>query len=323
MKTWSVIASCLLLTLSSPWASAAQPYPSKPIRFVVPFAPGSSSDVVTRIMAERLQSTLGQPVVVENRTGAGGAIGAEMVARAPADGYTLLTGLSASQIVNPLLVSKPTYDGIADFDPITQVGTGTFFIVVHPSLPIHNLAELISYVKSQAQGSVVYGSWGTGSGGHIVGEVIKDHEGLSMEHAAYKGSAPLVADLIAGHLKIGVTDASASLPQIRAGKLRAIAATGSRRSPQLPDLPTIAEQGIPYTVDAWTGFFAPHGTPPTIIDRLHTEIRKVLQDTSLTERFKELGYSVSDVSPAEFRTIMARDTKTMKEVIQKAKIQID
>jgi tripartite-type tricarboxylate transporter receptor subunit TctC len=323
MKMLSRALACLALFITLPLAVLAQPYPSKPVRIIVPFAPGSSSDVVTRIIAERMQASFGQPVIVDNRTGAGGAIGAEAVARAPADGYTLLTGLSASQVVNPLLVKKPTYDGIADFEPIAQIGIGTFFVVVHPSMPIRTLAELIAYVKAQPRGSVVYGSWGAGSGGHIVGEFIKNHAGLEMEHLPFKGSAPLVADLVAGHLKIGVTDAAASLQQIRAGNLRAIAATGSRRSPRLRDLPTVAEQGVPYTTDAWTGMFAPRGTPPAVIDRIYAEVQKVLRDPALSERFQELGYTVTAEPPAEFRTIMTRDTAAMKQVIGRANIRIE
>jgi tripartite-type tricarboxylate transporter receptor subunit TctC len=323
MKARFWILALFLACLVLPRAVLAQAYPNKPIRIFVPFAPGSSSDVVTRIIGERLQASMGQPVIVENRAGAGGAIAAEAVARAPADGYTLLTGLSASQIVNPLLMKKPTYDGMADFDPVAQVGVGTFFVVVHPSMPIHTLPELVAYIKAQPRGSVVYGSWGAGSGGHIVGEFIKNHAGLEMEHMPYKGSAPVVADLVAGHLKIGVTDAAASLPQIRAGKLRAIAATGSRRSPRLPNMPTVAEQGIPYTTDAWTGIFAPRGTPAAIVDKLYAEVQKVLRDPSLGERFQELGYTVTAASPSDFRQIVAKDTATMKEVIGKANIRLD
>ena len=205
MTMWKQILNYLIfIGVMLPGIVLAQAYPSKAIRLLVPFAPGSSSDVVSRIIAQRLQTTFGQPVLVENRAGAGGAIAAEAVARAPADGYTLLTGLLASQVVNPLLMAKPTYDGSADFEPVTQVGVGTFFVVVHPSMHINTLQELISYVKTQPRGSQVYGSWGPGSGGHIVGEVLKDYTGMTMEHAPYKGSAPLVADLMAGHLKIGI-----------------------------------------------------------------------------------------------------------------------
>ncbi len=324
MTMWKQILNYLIfIGVMLPGIVLAQAYPSKAIRLLVPFAPGSSSDVVSRIIAQRLQTTFGQPVLVENRAGAGGAIAAEAVARAPADGYTLLTGLSASQVVNPILMAKPTYDGSADFEPVTQVGVGTFFVVVHPSMHINTLQELISYVKTQPRGSQVYGSWGPGSGGHIVGEVLKDYTGMTMEHAPYKGSAPLVADLMAGHLKIGITDAAASLPQIRAGKLRAIAATGSRRSPRLPELPTIAEQGVPYTTDAWTGLFAPKGTPSNITEKLYGEILKVLQDPALSTQFQDLGYTITGVSPAEFKTIIARDTATMKQVIQKTNIRMD
>ena len=255
-----------MVVCAAPWAEA-QNYPSRPIRLVVPFSPGGAADVPGRILTQKMSEALGQQVVVDNRPGAGSTIGADQVAKAPADGYTLLM-ISNTHFVSAALYKKLPYDSLNDYAPVTQVTSAPNVIVVHPSLPAKTVRELIALAKSKP-GKIDYASSGNGSTQHLTGALFTKMAGIEMTHIPYRGSGPATADLLSGQVTVGFPGIAGMLPQIKAGKLRALAVTGTKRSPELPDVPTVAEAGVKgYDVTAWFGIAGPKGMPREIVTQI-------------------------------------------------------
>jgi tripartite-type tricarboxylate transporter receptor subunit TctC len=281
----------LCAALAVPFAMA-QPYPSKPIKLVVPFIPGSAPDVLARNVAERLTPRLGQPIVIENRGGAGGNIGAEMAAKAPADGYTLLLATS-SHVVNPALYRKVNYDPVRDFAPVALLITMPSLLVVPADSPAKTVTELVAIAKAKP-GALNYGSGGPGSLAHLAGATFQKTAGIDVVHVPYKGAPEIVTSLLSGRSQFAFPTFSTALPQVKAGKLRALAVTSPRRNPQLPDVPTITEAMPPgFELEAWFGLWAPAGTPPEIIRRIGNEVDAILRDPEFRAKLASDGSDVA------------------------------
>jgi tripartite-type tricarboxylate transporter receptor subunit TctC len=280
-------------------------YPDKPVRVIVPFAPGGATDVVARSLATRLAQIWNQPVVVENKPGAGGNIGADIVAKAPADGYTVLLASPAEIVINPHLYAHMPYDPARDLAPVTKIAAAPLVLVVHPSVPAHNVAELIAWIKSQ-KGGVSYASSGTGGPQHLAAEQFRLMTGTNLVHVPYKGGAPAVNDLLAGQVPMFFAGLPPALPHIKAGTLRALAVTTSARWPSLPDVPTVAESGLPgFNIENWQGIFVPAGTPPEIVAKLAHDIATVASEKEFADRLTAQGAAPATMSPADF-TIFVR-----------------
>jgi len=287
---WQLIAYAVVATLAQP--VLAQNYPNRPIRLVVPFSPGGAADVPGRILTQKMSEAFGQQVVVDNRPGAGSTIGAEQVAKAPPDGYTLLT-ISNTHFVSAALYKKLAYDSIGDFAPVTQVTSAPNVIVVHPSLPARTVKELIALAKARP-GKIDYASSGNGSTQHLTGALFTKMAGISMTHIPYRGSGPATADLISGQVTVGFPGIAGMLPQIKSGRLRALAVTSARRSPELPEVPTVAEAGIKgYDVTAWFGVAGPKGMPRDIVIKLHTELLRILKNPDVQRLLLNAGQEVA------------------------------
>ena len=272
--------------------AGAQNYPNRPVRLVVPFSPGGAADVPGRILTQKLTESLGHQVVVDNRPGAGSTIGADQVAKAPVDGYTLLM-ISNTHFVSAALYKKLPYDSVADFAPVTQVTSAPNVIVVHPSLPAKTVKELIALAKAKP-GKIDYASSGNGSTQHLTGALFTKMAGIDMTHIPYRGSGPATADLLSGQVTVGFPGIAGMLPQIKAGKLRALAVTSARRSPELPDTPTVAEAGIKgYDVTAWFGVAGPKGMPREIVMKLHTELVRILKNPEVQKLLLNAGQEVA------------------------------
>ncbi|MBI2316783.1 MAG: tripartite tricarboxylate transporter substrate binding protein [Betaproteobacteria bacterium] len=319
-----VLLLALALALAS-GAVTAQGYPTKPIKFIVGFPPGGATDVIGRMFAQRLAERIGQPVTVENKPGANGIIGAEYVVKAAPDGYTLLIGASGSMAYNVgLYYGRLPYDPLKDLSPIIVFASNPLVIAVHPSVPASSIKELIALAKAQP-GKLFYASGTTAF--QVSVELFKMQAGANLVHVPYKGSSPSVAATVAGDVQLVLVDIPASLAQIRAGKIRALAVTGSSRVAAMPDVPTVAESGMPnYEVILWTGLFAPAGTPAAIIDKLHSELSVVLKEDSLKERLGALGAfdtTLGSLSPAQFRAMHRADVNKWTKVARDLNIRAD
>ena len=310
------IATCVLLGLAlANGVASAQVYPTKPIRFIVPFAPGGSTDTLARVLALKLSDALGQHVVVDNRSGANGNIGMEIVAKAPADGHTILLGYIANVAIAPSLYEKLPFDPVKDYEPVTLIATSPNVLVAHPSVAAKNLKELIALAKAQP-GKLNYASASIASVGHLTGELLNELAGIKMTHVAYKGSGQAVTDLLGGHIQLMFSGFSSTLPHIKSGKLRALAQTGEKRSAALPDVPTIAESGFPnFEATAWYGVHAPAKTPKAIVNRLNAEIVKALKLPDVKERLSGLGFEIAASTPEAYgKYIRSEITKWAKVV---------
>jgi len=297
-------------------AACAQPYPVKPVRLVVTYTAGGPADIAARALAQKLAEMWGQQVVVDNRAGAGGIIGTELVAKAAPDGYTLLHGTAAGLIINPLLVKKLPYDTFRDFAPVSMVVIVPQLLVTHPALPATTLKELIALAKARP-GALNYASVGIGSPNHLGMELLKSMAGIDMVHVPYKGATPAMADLIAGQVQLAFNGMASVLPQIASGKLKAIAIGSARRSPAAPDVPTVAEAGLPgFEYVAWNGNFAPAGTPAALVNRLSTDIRKALAAPDVVQRLASLGSEPGGNTPAEFAAYVKADQARWARVVQ-------
>jgi tripartite-type tricarboxylate transporter receptor subunit TctC len=286
----ALLAVAAMASLAQP--VCAQTYPNRPIRFVVPFSAGGAADVPGRILTQKLTEALGQQVVVDNRPGAGSTIGADQVAKAPPDGYTLLT-ISNTHFVSAALYKKLPYDSVADFAPVTQVTSAMNVIVVHPSLPVKTVKELIALAKAQP-GKIDYASSGNGSTQHLTGALFTKMAGIEMTHIPYRGSGPATADLLSGQVTVGFPGIAGMLPQIKAGKLRALAVTSAKRSPELPNVPTVAEAGVKgYDVTAWFGVAGPKGMPRDIVLKLHSELLRILKNPDVQKLLLNAGQEVA------------------------------
>jgi tripartite-type tricarboxylate transporter receptor subunit TctC len=298
----------------------AQDYPSKPIRWIVPFPPGGGADATARTISQKITQDTGKTIVVDYRPGAGGNIGTEFVARAPADGYTILQTTNGHAIQPHLRTLS--WDPLKDFVPITVVASYPLLIAVHPSVPAQNLKELIAYAKANP-GKLTYGSSGPGGPLHIGAEIFKRTAGVDILHVPYKGNAPMTLAVVSGEVSMVFDSMTGPLPQIRAGKLRPIGYMGEKRSPQLPDVPTAKEQGVPAVYAAWNGMMAPAGTPPEAIAWLHREIVRAVASKEVTERLSGLGYEPGTLSQAEFASMVAADVERFGKIIKEAGIRVD
>jgi tripartite-type tricarboxylate transporter receptor subunit TctC len=303
--------------------ASAQTYPSKPIRLVVPFPPAGTTDILAREVGQRLTQVLGQSVVIDNRPGAAGNIGSEIVAKAAPDGYTLELCTVSTHAINPGLYSKLPYDHVKDFAPVILVARVPNVLEVTPSLPVNTVADLIKLAKEKP-GQINFASSGSGTSIHLSGELFKTMAGVDMVHVPYKGSAPALVDLVGGQVQVMFDNLPSSLQQIKAGKLRAVAVTSAQRAPVLPDVPTIAESGLPgFEATSWFGVLAPAGTPPEIIKRLNTEIDKWLQTPEAKEKLLAQGAAAAGGSPEEFATYIRSETDKWAKVIKASGAKVD
>ena len=319
MRGKRVLNALLLVACFAAGAALAQSYPSKPLRMVVPFPPGGSADILGRSVGQKLGERLGQPVVIDNRPGAGAAIGAKAVAEAPADGYTLLLGTVSSHAMSPA-TNTVGYDPVKDFTPIAEIASIPFVVLVHPGVPVKNIAELVALAKSKP-GQVTYASAGSGTSNHLAGELLGMAAGIKMLHVPYKGSAPALNDLLGGQVNAMFDLQLTAMPQIKSGKVRALAMTGAKRSALLPELPTVREAGVPgYEVTAWFGFFGPAGVPKPIVDRLNAELNAIMKLPDIRAKFAELGVETESGSAEEFAGFVRGEAGKWAAVIKAAGI---
>jgi len=307
----------LLLILCASQA-LAQEFPSKPIHIVVPFPPGGSTDVIGRRIAEKFQAAMGQPVLVENKPGAGGAVGAEQVAKSPADGYTLLIGVTGSNAVSYSLNPKLPYQP-KDFDPVSLIVSAPLTIVVNPSVPARNLKELVALNQP-----LNHGTPGNGTSMHLTAEMFNLAAGTKFVHVPYKGTAGALNDLMGGQIQMMFGDFLVTLPQVKAGRIRALAVTSLQRHPLLPDVPTVAESGYPgFEALSWQGMFAPAGTPPAILAKIHAELVKAIGAPDMKEYFASQGFFIGGNSPAEFRAFVEKEISKWAQVVKAANVKLD
>ncbi|SOZ39173.1 Bug family tripartite tricarboxylate transporter substrate binding protein [Cupriavidus neocaledonicus] len=316
----ALAATCLTLATS---LAAAGPYPDKPIRMVVPFPPGGTTDLLGRVLATRLSETLGQQVVVDNRPGAGGTIGSDLVAKAPADGYTLMFGTVGTQSINATLYRKLPFDPQKDFSPVALFAGVPNILVVNPNVPARNVRELVSYARANP-GKLNMGSAGNGTTNHLSGELFKSMAGVQIVHVPYKGSGPAMADLLANQVQLMFDNLPGSLPHVKAGRLRALAVTSATRSPALPDVPTMAEAGIAgYEADVWFGVVGPRGLPPEVSSRLSQEITRIAQDKAMRDKLVQAGAAPLTSTPEQFSALIRRDTDKWAKLVQASGASVD
>ena len=301
----------------------AQAWPSKPLRLVIPFPAGGSTDIVGRLIGEKLSQGLGQPVVIDNRGGAGGTTGSDLVAKSPADGYTILMATSSTHAIAASLYPNLPYDPVRDFAPITLIGMATILMVVHPSVPAKNVAEFIALAKSKP-GEMMFGSTGNGSVSHLTGEYFKSMAGVNLQHVPYKGDSPMTVDLVAGRVQVAFGTAVAFLPYVQSGKLNALAVTDAKPSPVAPKLPTVAASGLPgFEALQWFGLLAPAGTPNEGVLRLNAEIQKVLQMHDVQDKFKSLGIQVTAGGPDRFAGFIRAETAKWGKIVKASGAKVD
>ncbi|TFZ07192.1 tripartite tricarboxylate transporter substrate binding protein [Ramlibacter henchirensis] len=303
--------------------ASAQSWPGKPVRLVIPFPAGGSTDIVGRLIGEKLSTALGQPVVVDNRAGAGGTTGSDLVAKAAPDGYTFLMGTSSTHAIAPSLYSKLAYDPVRDFAPVTLLGTATILMVVHPSVPAKNVAEFIALAKAKP-GQFMYGSTGNGSVSHLTAEYFRSQAGIEMQHVPYKGDSPMTLDLVAGRVQLAFGTAVAFLPHVQGGKLNALAVTDAKPSPVAPRLPTVATSGLPnFEALQWFGLLAPAGTPREIVQRMHTEVAKALQLPDVQEKLQGLGMQIVGGGPDTFGSFMRAESAKWGKIVRDSGAKVD
>jgi tripartite-type tricarboxylate transporter receptor subunit TctC len=315
------LAAAMVLVLAGAAAAVAQTWPTRPIRVIVCYAPGGVTDVIARLVSQPLSEALGQSIVVENKPGANGMIGSEIVAGSAPDGYTLLMYVDGNTVL-PSIMKKMPFAPLKAFAPITVLGRGSHVIVAHPTLPVRSLAELIAYAKAHP-GELSYASPGLASPQSLSLEAIKKASGIDIVHIPYKGGGQAIADVASGQVKIGVLGMAPTLPHIKSGKLLALAVTGGKRSPLLPDVPTVAEAAVPgFETVQWQGIAAPAGTPPQVIGRIHDELVRIMATPAVVERLKSIGMDNStSPTPDDFRQLIESDLKRWPAIVQAAGIQ--
>ena len=315
--------TALALAFLAVATSAPAQYPTKPIKLIVPFPPAGSTDLSARAVAGKLGERLGQPVIIENKPGAGGNIGTDVVAKAPPDGYTLLVGTVGTHAINPSLYSKMPYDHIKDFVPVILLSSTPNVLVVYPGLPVNSVADVIKLAKAKP-GELNFASSGSGTSIHLSGELFKSMAGLQITHIPYKGSGPMQIDLISGQVNMSFDNLSAAMAQIKGGKLKALAVTGKQRSPMLPDVPTVAESGLPgYEAISWNGVFAPAGTPKEIVDKLAREIDAILKTPETRKFFAEQGGEVGGGTPDQLAAFVRAETAKWSKVVKESGAKVD
>ena len=311
----AAVAVALMAAPSIAQAPASN-WPNKPIRYIVNFAPGGTTDILARTIGEKLGAALGQPIVVENKPGQGGSIGAAELARAAPDGYTIGAGTISSHAINATLYDKLSYDPITSFAPITLYATQPNVLLVHPSVPAKNVRELIALLKASPN-KYSFGSAGNGTSQHISGELFKAMAGVDMQHIPYRGTGQMMPELLGGTLLVAFDNIATAMPHVNAGKLRALAVTSATRSVVAPDVPTMAESGLPgYDISSWQAVFAPAGTPAPIVERLYTEIARILKTPDIQKRLSDLGLNVSEMTPAQLTALIKTDVPRLGKIVK-------
>ncbi|MFZ9627002.1 MAG: Bug family tripartite tricarboxylate transporter substrate binding protein [Burkholderiaceae bacterium] len=319
----TVMLSALLCAVASA-PVGAQDFPSRPLRIIVPYPPGGGTDRVARIIGEKLAEQMGQPVVIDNRAGAGGVVGTEASARAAPDGYTMVLGSTATHAVNPSLYSKPGYDPIADFVAISPLATTPAILVVNASLQVSSLQDLLAMIRTPRPGvSVTFASAGAGSLQHMAGELFKSMTKADILHVPYKGAAPAMTDLLAGHVTMAFDTMPSAMPHVRAGKLKALGISAPKRVPSLPDVPAIAEVVPGYELITWYGLLAPRGVPAPIVERLNGEVRKALESRDVADKLNQAGLDPMWSGTAEFAAMVRSDVPRMRQLIQASGAKAD
>ena len=316
---FAAVAAVFTLALSN---VVAQAYPTKPIRFVSPYAPGGGTDILARLIGQKLSGSLGQPVVIDNRPGAGGVIGTEIVVRSPPDGYTLMLASPSPIVVAPHLHKNLAYDPLKDLAPITLISIVPAILAVHPGLPAKSLKEFVALAKSKP-GQLAFSSSGNGGTGHLAGEMLKMMAGVDMVHVPYKGTGPATTAVLSGEVSTSFGNMISLLPHVKSSKLRALAVTTPKRSPVMPDLPTVAETLPGYSAGPWYGVLAPAGTPATVINRLNQEIVKILRSPEVKENMSGEGADAIGSSPAEFAAHLRAETERWGKVVRQTRMKID
>lgn len=323
MKKIISIAAAMFIAATACAAEDAAKYPSKSIRFIVPFPPGGGNDTIARLVGQQMATAMGQQVMIDNRPGAAGALGAQIAATAPADGYTIFLAGVGSHGLNPNLRKKPLYDAVRDFDAVSLIASAPLLVVVHPSLPVKSVKELIALAKAKP-GAINYASNGAGGSSHMAVELFDMMAGTRMTHIPYKGLAPALTELLAGEVQVMFSSAVAMLPQVKAGRLRAIAMTGGKRSAAIPDVPTVAEAGLRnYETGSWYGVVAPAGTPRYAIDRLNSEIVRITKSPQVTNKLVEEAVIPVGSTPAEFAAYIKAEIARWGKVIKSAGIKLE
>jgi tripartite-type tricarboxylate transporter receptor subunit TctC len=300
--------------------ASGQPYPNRPVRLIVPYAPGGGSDTTSRVMAKPLAEIFGQQIVIDNRPGAGTIIGAELAAKSLPDGYTLFSGITGTMAINPSIYAKLPYDPVRDFAPIAMIATGPNVLVVHPSVPAKSVNDLIALAKKNP-GQLTYASSGTGGAPHLAGELFKYMAGIDMVHVPYKGAAPATLDLLSGNVQVMFGGLAPVVPQVKAGKLRALAVAGAKRSQALPDVPSLAETLKGYDGSTWFAIFAPAGTSPDIISKVSADLATVMSRKDVTEQLLVQGYEPWIMGPKELGPFVSQEIAKWAKVIKAAGIK--
>jgi tripartite-type tricarboxylate transporter receptor subunit TctC len=312
-----------LAVMALPWHAQAQSYPNKPVKLVAPSTPGDAPDVIARLVADKLSTALGQQFVVENRPGAGGVVGSDYVAKAAPDGYTLIMGNAGSHGINAAVYAKLPYDIQKDFAPVSQIAIAPNVMVINPSVPANSVAEFIAYAKANP-GKLSYASGGNGSSAHMSMELFKSMAGIDIQHVPYKGSSPALTDVVSGQVVAFIGNMPPTVPLIKAGKLRALAVTTRSRSALMPELPTIAEAGLPgFETVAWFGVLAPTATPPDVVNKLSAEIARIAKSPEIRDKLVAMGAEPVGSTPEEFKAVIDRDIAKWKPLAQKVGIKID
>jgi tripartite-type tricarboxylate transporter receptor subunit TctC len=317
------VCATLAVLLSFPVLAAEQTYPSKPIRLVVPFPAGGSLDVVARAIGQKLTEAWGQPVVIDNRPGAGGNIGADLVAKSAPDGYTILEGALSTHAVNVSLYNKMPYDPIKDFAPITLVAVTPNVLVLNASYPVNSVPELLAYARANP-GKLSFGSGSNGSAGHLAGELFKTEAGVDMVHIPYKGGAPALQALLAGDTQLMFDNLANSAAQLKAGKLKALAVTTAKRSSLMPELPTLSETGLPgFDIYTWWGFMAPAGTPKEIVAKWNAEVTRILNSPEMKAFFAQQGAEPAPDSPEQFAALIRSEISKYAKIVKQSGAKVD
>ncbi|MBP8149445.1 MAG: tripartite tricarboxylate transporter substrate binding protein [Limnohabitans sp.] len=322
-KTLVTTAVLAAAWLSGPVAAQTTDFPNKPVRIVVPFPPGGATDITARVVAEKLSTKWGQPVVIDNKAGAGGNVGSDLVAKSAPDGYNIVLGVTGSHSINISLYKKMPYHPLNDFEPLTQATIYPNAIVVNPQVPANTLPELIALLKKEP-GKFSYGSDGNGTASHLGMEILKSKANVQLTHIPYKGSTPMITDLLGGTLMVGVTGLPAVQQHLKAGKLKMIAITTPQRAPGAPDYKTVAEQGFAnFNAAPWAGFFAPKGTPKPVVDKLALDLADALKQADVAQKMNDLGSTVVGNKPEEFRQFVTRQIEMWAEGVKISGATVD
>ena len=304
-------------------ATSASAYPDHPVKIIVPYPAGGTSDILARLVATRLEQRLGKPFVIENRAGASGMIGAGAVAQAAPDGYTLVLGTISSHGINASVFKTMSYDAVRDFAPVTIIASTPNVLMVHPSLPVQNVKELIAYAQKNP-GALNFGSTSTAGSPHMSGELLKTLTKIDIQHVPYRGASPMLNDLLGGHIKMAFDNLPSSMAHIRSGAVRALAVTTTERFPHAPDIPTMAESGVPgYEVAAWFGVLAPAKTPPAVVDLLQRNIAEIVKEEPIRKRMDDLGAVPSGITPADFARHIEAEVSKWKDVVAATGVKVE